>query len=125
MNANIHPLSVVPLPIKILPKVKNPEKKLQQTKLKIKGLIKEKRTLNQLNLRLEARVQRLELDLDILNESHHCHVCFTAPSSILLMPCMHELLCESCLKILSKQSRILQCPLCRVNVLGQVKVFHP
>ena len=46
-----------------------------------------------------------------------CVVCMSAPRAVLLIPCGHLVVCQSC------YSRLQQCPACRVMVRGAIRSF--
>ena len=48
-----------------------------------------------------------------------CVICMDAPLEMVLVPCGHMCVCESC----SRQ--IISCPMCRKTVDNAVKVFFP
>ena len=48
-----------------------------------------------------------------------CVVCMDASLEVVLIPCGHMCVCESC----SRQ--IVACPMCRMTVNDAVKVFFP
>lgn len=53
-----------------------------------------------------------------------CPVCLDAPRSIILTPCHHVALCESCLKLMKDNaSASLKCPLCRTTIHSAAKIF--
>lgn len=52
-------------------------------------------------------------------ESRTCIICLENEKSVVLMPCRHMCLCETC----GAMDRITQCPLCRKNIIHKISVF--
>ena len=59
-----------------------------------------------------------------LYEVSECVVCFTEPSSIILIPCAHMALCKDCYKCIKNSNN--KCPLCRkyiTNIIEQIPII--
>jgi len=95
--------------------VKELEEKLSKSQALVEKLSKEKKSTDFLN----TRIEQLEFDLDLLQEDINCRVCFVNPSSVLLFPCLHLSCCSGCMRKLKSN-----CPLCRKQVSGKVKIFR-
>lgn len=77
--------------------------------------------LDSLEEELREALKRVETRRVILQERQHtlCVICLTQPKSIVLLACSHLCLCENCLNSGSLQ----QCPVCRKDINGTMKVF--
>ncbi|BBN18036.1 hypothetical protein MPTK1_7g19010 [Marchantia polymorpha subsp. ruderalis] len=64
---------------------------------------------------LKAALEALEEE----KEKHVCQICMTKPRNILIMPCMHLLYCDECLRKHLNTSNL--CPVCR----GTMKTWIP
>ena len=47
------------------------------------------------------------------SEANLCQLCFCVPSSVALLPCQHDRICDGC------ADRCVTCPWCRVEVTGK------
>jgi hypothetical protein len=71
--------------------------------------------------RLQRRVRRLE------NERHGytCCICQTNLRTILLMPCKHLCICDSCFGHAKAvyTNTLSKCPICRTNIVNYIRVY--
>jgi hypothetical protein len=58
-----------------------------------------------------------------INRSYLCCVCLEKNSEIVLMPCNHLCICESCLRQSRAQAQMRVCPICRQSVKKEIKIF--
>lgn len=60
-----------------------------------------------------------------INNGNECIICLKLNEQpiILLTPCNHMLLCESCNFTLHSQNDVYACPICRTTVTGQILFF--
>ena len=65
---------------------------------------------------LSRQVQVKREQLEEVKQTHECTVCMDAPVRVLLEPCMHLCLSESC-------PQGPHCPLCRTAVRKHTRVF--
>lgn len=69
----------------------------------------------------ETRVKELsnllQEEMRVLEDQRLCIVCATAEKAIVLMPCKHHQLCETCANALHL------CPLCRAVITDRIKIF--
>ena len=72
--------------------------------------------------RLRQRAEELEMKrkLEGAKEPATCCVCVEAPRTVLLLPCRHLCVCESCV---SQPQLNNKCPVCRANISDTIKVF--
>lgn len=88
-----------------------------------------KKELERLALEIEARdvkLKQLLQNADIAWEKYEdtctCVVCQDAHPSVLLSPCLHVCVCNSCMKTFYK-ANIEKCPICSANVDNSFSVF--
>ena len=58
-------------------------------------------------------------NIDKETENNSCVVCLDAPKTMVLMPCKHLVLCDSC----GNDNNMISCPMCRVAITSRFHVF--
>jgi len=58
-------------------------------------------------------------EIDKEKESRLCVICQEGEKSVVLFPCRHMCLCESC----SQHDDLQQCPLCRRPIVQRISVY--
>lgn len=66
-----------------------------------------------------------ESDDDDKKSSGTCKVCMTADSTVVLLPCLHLLMCVSCYETMKKKSPVIACPICRGTVADVIVALVP
>ena len=67
--------------------------------------------------------------LEEKNSLKICCICLTELSNVLLLPCKHLCICETCIQLLKEirlkeaHTTVLNCPMCRSLVQTELKVF--
>lgn len=79
--------------------------------------------LDELEQALRSALQRVETRRVVLTEKQNslCVICLSQPKCIVLLSCSHLCLCESCLN--HANNTLQQCPVCRKDINGTMKVF--
>ena len=52
-----------------------------------------------------------------------CIICFANPKCMLIRPCNHACLCIDCAKLLTTETVLRECPLCRGNILSLERIY--
>lgn len=70
-----------------------------------------------------AELQQLRERRQEVNASD-CKICFTEPSSCLLLPCNHHAFCKACINLVREQDgRNARCPICRQRITRILDTF--
>jgi len=59
----------------------------------------------------------------VVPELSTCCVCMIHRSEVVIDPCGHLIMCETCAKYISKPSQKRQCPMCRKKIVKYIKVY--
>lgn len=71
--------------------------------------------------KIEQRKLQLCSEREFVDEGKLCMICYTNPRDVLVLPCRHFLLCSACFD--DSKNRLTKCPLCRGEILKNVKVL--
>ncbi len=63
------------------------------------------------------RIHTLESKVNLLQQEAKCKICLHEEKDTVLLPCCHMVSCSGCI------SQVEICPVCRVKIVGRVKVF--
>jgi len=111
--------------------LKNQEQQLENFQFQVKQLEKEKmeseqKLREQLSrqeftlLKVTEQNQKLKEELEILQRSMECLICMSRIATVVLLPCKHQILCNSCFKTACSSSRL--CPKCRISFTDHFEV---
>jgi len=106
------------------------EKKIQDLELKINDLENNdknniliiKQQENQI-LEYNNKIKSVENEKKLLEEQYNCKVCFRNVSNILLQPCNHCVMCETCENNVRNAPSGRRCPVCRKPYTKYIKIF--
>ena len=68
-------------------------------------------------MRVRELSNLLQEEMRVLEDQRLCIVCATGEKAIVLMPCKHHQLCETC------ANELKICPLCRAVIVERIKIF--
>eukprot|EP00930_Biecheleria_cincta_P022533 TRINITY_DN1644_c0_g1_i2.p1 TRINITY_DN1644_c0_g1~~TRINITY_DN1644_c0_g1_i2.p1 ORF type:complete len:1029 (+),score=113.64 TRINITY_DN1644_c0_g1_i2:128-3214(+) len=68
---------------------------------------------------IDAALQWLRMEFNIIRTEHRCVVCLEADVSIMLVPCRHAVLCDDCAGPILAGSGT--CPICRVHITNHAR----
>ncbi|KAI6654855.1 Chain B, Baculoviral IAP repeat-containing protein 7 [Oopsacas minuta] len=68
-------------------------------------------------VRVKELTNLLQEEMRVLDDQRLCIVCATEEKAIVLMPCRHHQICETCAK------ELYVCPLCRACITDRIKIF--
>jgi hypothetical protein len=57
------------------------------------------------------------------DQSRMCCICLTSPKCVVLMPCKHLCVCESCFNGSDTGHRLTDCPICRCGIDNHIIPF--
>ncbi|KAK3133300.1 hypothetical protein QOZ80_6AG0534830 [Eleusine coracana subsp. coracana] len=84
-----------------------------------KDLVKEVQRLQQALVEQTAMANHSQQQCDKLkNERILCRICFEKNICIVLLPCRHHVLCETC------SNKCQSCPICRLTIESRLSVHH-
>jgi hypothetical protein len=69
---------------------------------------------------LSCIVKAREVASSNLEDARMCVICKEKPKCVLYMPCRHLCACQDC----GHSNRLVQCPLCRQNILERIFVYN-
>jgi hypothetical protein len=69
---------------------------------------------------LSCIVKAKEVASSNLEDARMCVICKERPKCVLYMPCRHLCACQDC----GHSNRLVQCPLCRQNILERINVYN-
>ena len=69
---------------------------------------------------LSCIVKAREVASSNLEDARMCVICKEKPKCVLYMPCRHLCACQDC----GHSNRLVQCPLCRQNILERINVYN-
>lgn len=76
------------------------------------------------NTQQEIPQPHLIQELESEHDKHLCVICRDNVKNVLLLPCRHVCICQTCLQIAKHEHEYLRkCPLCRANVDSTLEIF--
>lgn len=85
-----------------------------------KSLAELKELEEQVKRTLSCIVKAKEVASSNLEDARMCLICKEKPKRVLYMPCRHLCVCQDC----GHSNRLVQCPLCRQNILERINVYN-
>jgi len=106
------------------------EKKIEDLELRIAGLENNDKN-NTLVIQQQEKqileynnkIKLVENEKKILEEQFNCKICFRNVSNIVLQPCNHVVLCETCESSIRNTQNGRRCPICRKAYTKYIKIF--
>ena len=106
------------------------EKKIQDLEVKITDLENNEKN-NTLIIKQQEKqileynnkIKSVENEKKLLEEQFTCKVCFRNTSNILLQPCNHVVICETCETNMRNSQNGRRCPVCRKPYTKYIKIF--
>ena len=74
-------------------------------------------------LEYNNKIKSVENEKKLLEEQFTCKVCFRSTSNILLQPCNHVVICETCETNMRNSQNGRRCPVCRKPYTKYTKIF--
>jgi len=74
-------------------------------------------------LEYNNKIKTVENEKKLLEEQFNCKICFRNISNIVLQPCNHVVLCETCEASIRNTQNGRRCPVCRKPYTKYIKIF--
>ena len=74
-------------------------------------------------LEYNSKIKTIENEKKLLEEQFNCKVCFRNVSNVVLQPCNHVVLCETCETSIRNTQNGRRCPVCRKPYTKYIKIF--